>query len=59
MQSNTTDRPLQYVRGELVSHKKGKGHGFGMGNVRTIVDKYNGSFDIKNEDGIVKVEVLV
>ena len=59
LQSNTTDYPLNYEGGRLVSRKKERDHGFGMRNIQMIIDKYDGSFEIKEEDGLIKVEALV
>ncbi len=60
IQSNTSDYPLEYRRGHLVSRKRNlKSRGFGMLNIQAVIDKYDGSFDIKNEDELIKVEIVV
>ena len=60
LSSNTTTHPLEYKNGVLLSTKRGyKAPGYGMRNIQAVIDKYDGDFQIRMEDDLVKVEALV
>ncbi len=58
--SNTTEHPLEYKKGVLLSTKRDyKSPGYGMRNIQAVIDKYDGDFQIKSDGDLVKVEALV
>jgi sensor histidine kinase YesM len=58
--SNTSDRPLEYENGKLISSKRAnRVQGFGMRNIQAVVDKYDGDFQIRSEDDLIIVEAMV
>ncbi|SDH87106.1 Sensor histidine kinase YesM [Pseudobutyrivibrio sp. 49] len=58
--SNTSDHPLEYENGKLISSKRAnKVHGYGMRNIQAVVDKYDGDFQIRSEDDLIIVEAMV
>ena len=46
-------------RGGLFSSSKGLNHGFGLGRVRSLVQKYGGIFSADSEDGGFNAEILI
>lgn len=46
-------------RGGLFASSKGADHGFGLGRVRSIVQKYGGLFSADSEDGGFTAEILI
>lgn len=58
--SNTSDHPLEYENGKLISSKRlQRVPGYGMRNIQAVVDKYDGDFQIKSEDDLIIVEAMV
>lgn len=59
--ANTFDGVLKRDErlGRLMTLKSGDNHGYGMNNVRKSVDKYNGNIEIKHDDDLFAVEVLL
>ncbi|MCR4567515.1 MAG: GHKL domain-containing protein [Pseudobutyrivibrio sp.] len=58
--TNTTNHSLKYRDGVLLSTKRDyETRGFGVQNIQTVVDKYDGSFKIDYDNELVKVEVVV
>jgi len=55
---NTFNGEVDYEDGEVVS-KKGKGHGYGLKNIRKSADKYNGYLEIDYNDKWFFVDVLL
>ena len=49
----------QSRRGGLFSSSKGLDHGFGLGRVRGLVQKYGGVFSADSEDGGFTAEILI
>lgn len=49
----------QSRRGGLFSSSKGLNHGFGLGRVRSLVQKYGGIFSADSEDGGFTAEILI
>lgn len=49
----------QSRRGGLFSSSKGSDHGFGLGRVRSLVQKYGGIFSADSEDGGFTAEILI
>lgn len=51
---------IEYQNGEIISSKKNKdGHGFGLKNVETAVDKYNGFMEISTDNHLFKIDILL
>lgn len=46
-------------RGGLFSSSKGTDHGFGLGRVRSLIQKYGGIFSADSEDGGFTAEILI
>lgn len=60
LQRNPLHNELKYEDGKLVTTKDDKEmHGHGIDNVRTIVDKYEGRMNIKEQNGNFEVEILI
>ncbi len=58
--TNTTDHPLDYKDGVLMSHKRENStQGYGMRNIQAVIDKYDGDFQINYEGNLVTVEAMV
>lgn len=56
--ANTYNGELYYKDGEFITSKEEKDeHGFGLQNIDKIVEKYKGSLDVKEEDGMFVVMV--
>ena len=49
----------QARRGALFASSKGLDHGFGLGRVRSLVQKYGGLFSADSEDGGFTAEILI
>ena len=44
--TNTKRNPIQSDNGNIVTDKKEEGHGYGIGNIREIVERYNGNMEV-------------
>lgn len=44
---------------EFISTKSGKGHGYGIQNIKKCVDKYGGKYNVKTEDSIFCTEIIL
>lgn len=44
---------------KILSHKEESGHGFGLFSMGRITEKYHGRLDIKPDEGIFTVEILI
>ena len=49
----------QHKLGSLYSSSKGINHGFGLGRVKSTVEKYGGMFSADSEDGGFTAEILI
>lgn len=49
----------QHKFGSLYSSSKGINHGFGLGRVKSTVEKYGGMFSADSEDGGFTAEILI
>ncbi len=57
---NTCNRPPKTDRnGNYISTKAGTGHGIGISSVSEIVHRYNGLMEIRHEDGVFTVSVML
>jgi hypothetical protein len=56
--SNLYSGSVNKIDGRIVS-KKGENHGYGLDNVKRIVDKYDGSMVVECENGKFEVDVVV
>lgn len=56
--ANTVRESVLEKNPELISSKGEEGHGYGMKQIRRIVDKYQGMLDIYEEDGYFCVNVM-
>ena len=56
---NSTGISLKKNGSKYLSTKKGANHGFGLGRVDSIVDKYSGFINRQNEDGVFATEVML
>lgn len=57
---NTYSGKIHMIKGRYLSTKKdSENHGFGLENVRNVVDKLNGYIDINNDDDFFAVTVVV
>ena len=52
---------MQLVPGgvHIATSKSGDGHGYGLRNIRQVMEKYNGSFKITHEDGVFTAVVVI
>lgn len=55
---NLYNESIKKIDGHIVS-KKGKDHGYGLYNVKRIVDKYSGSMIIETENGRFQIEIVM
>lgn len=46
-------------KGELVSTKEEKGHGYGVGNIKQCVEKNKGTYRYRTEDGFFVTEIVL
>lgn len=56
---NDYNHELSKKNGRYQTHKKGSHHGWGIRNIEDIIDKYDGSMEIKNENGVFEVDLLL
>ena len=57
---NTCEDPLKMDENSLpVTTKQGSGHGFGLRSIRQIAEKHQGFLSIREEDGVVKLSVVM
>ncbi len=56
---NPYDNELQLHNGGFRSTKKDPGHGIGLKNVRSSVEKYGGTLNISTVDGVFDVQILL
>lgn len=45
--------------GVFNSTKEGKGHGYGLLNVKRCIEKYNGMYNVEVKDNIFKTEIII
>lgn len=45
--------------GNFVSTKPEKGHGYGLGNIKECVDKYNGNYNVSVENNMFYTEIIL
>jgi len=63
--TNTFDGKIKHVHGNsakdstIISRKDAKAHGYGLKNIKSAVDKYNGHMEITYEDNVFSVGILV
>lgn len=57
--ANTIDESVLKNNPDFATTKDGEGHGFGMKQIRRIVEKYSGLTDIYEEEGFFCVSVLI
>lgn len=51
---------VQYENGKIISTKKDQNeHGFGLKNIETVVEKFNGCVDVCHTDGVFVVDILL
>lgn len=51
---------VEYLNGELVSTQNDKhNHGFGIKNIETVVEKYDGYMEINHENSVFRVDILL
>jgi signal transduction histidine kinase len=55
---NLYDGNIKRIDGNILS-KKGENHGFGLGNIKRIADKYDGSMLVKYENGKFNVDIIM
>lgn len=59
-QENYFDGELTFVDGLPETSKDDKNyHGYGMLSIRTLVEKYNGDLQIKDSDGVYKLDIML
>jgi len=57
---NTYNGIVKYENGEMITTKEDKTeHGYGIRNIETIAEKYNGIYHIKHDKKIFQSEVLI
>ena len=57
---NTIDKSVLDANSELRTTKKEKAyHGFGVKNIKRIIDKYNGFIDYYEEDGYFVCDIML
>lgn len=56
---NSIDESVLNRNPELKSSKEDPGHGYGIGQIRTITEKYNGSVDIYEKEEMFVVSVML
>ncbi|MCL2603208.1 MAG: ATP-binding protein [Defluviitaleaceae bacterium] len=56
---NTFDGGVAYANDVITTRKDNAGHGYGIKNIRTSAEKYNGHVDIYHDDSIFTVGVLL
>ena len=57
--SNTCSQDFDLEMTRKTSKSDAKNHGLGLRNIQTMVERRNGSFQIKMEDGVFKAEVTI
>lgn len=57
--SNTCSQDFDLEMARKTSKSDEKNHGFGLRNIQTMVERRNGSFQIKMEDGVFRAEVII
>ena len=57
---NTANNNFSYNGKDVVTTKEDKlSHGYGIKNIKTILEKYNYDYAVSNKDGIVSFTVLM
>lgn len=56
---NSTGGELKKDRDRYLTTKSGKDHGFGLGRVDHIVDRYKGFVNRQNEEGVFATEIML
>lgn len=51
---------IQYINKQIVSSKPDKKeHGYGLKNIQSVVEKYNGCMEINHANGVFQVDILL
>ena len=56
---NSIDESVLEKNAELISTKEEPGHGYGMKQIRSIVEKYDGTIDIYEKNHMFTVSIML
>jgi sensor histidine kinase YesM len=61
LNENTFKNPIHYENGEIKSTKmlRTEEHGVGIKNIIEVIEKYNGSYVIKNDEGEFYFSIVI